>query len=63
MDDPLVVRKLRNYFLVPPLLPGPNHVYDLAAPQIKDTSMGQSKIIRDILKNKVTVATFQFNLN
>lgn len=58
MDDPRVVNKLIKYFLLPPSKVGPGHVYNLAKPDIIDTSMGQSEKIRNILHNRVSECNF-----
>lgn len=56
MDNPLVIEKLRNIYLIPP----PNrtssliHKYHLDNPEVLDTSMGQSEQIKILLKNKVS---------
>lgn len=55
MDDPEVIKKLLNKYLIPPPKPKLRHIYRLANPRLNDTSMGQAEKIRNILKNKVSV--------
>ncbi|XP_046669334.1 uncharacterized protein LOC124360085 isoform X1 [Homalodisca vitripennis] len=52
MDDPKVVKKLMSNFLLPPPKLGPKYTYYLSNPRTKDTSMGQSEKIRNILHNR-----------
>lgn len=54
MYDPLVISKLRNYYLVPPPNRTSNviHRYHLDNPEVLDTSMGQAEQIKILLKNK-----------
>ncbi|KAL1117248.1 hypothetical protein AAG570_004574 [Ranatra chinensis] len=53
MDDPRLVAKLRSHFLIGPPTPGSTHQgYNLAEPDVEDTSMGQAKKIRSILNDK-----------
>jgi len=51
MDDPKVIAKIRRKFLVPPSLR--TEPYNLDAPLVYDTSMGQSKMILSILGEQV----------
>jgi hypothetical protein len=51
MDDPKVIAKIRRRFLVPPSLR--TEPYNLEAPYVHDTSMGQSEMIRSILGEQV----------
>jgi hypothetical protein len=51
MDDPEVIDKIRRNFLIPPSLR--TEPYNLDAPLVKDTSMGQSKMILSILGEQV----------
>ena len=51
MDDPKVIAKIRRNFLVPPSLR--TELYNLDAPLVYDTSMGQSEMILSILGKQV----------
>jgi len=51
MDDPLLVEKLRRYFLEPP--PNPPVPLNLTNPDLADPSMGQSKVVRKLLDFQV----------
>jgi hypothetical protein len=51
MDDPKVIAKIRRKFLIPPSLR--TEPYNLDAPNVSDTSMGQSKKILKILGKQV----------
>ncbi|XP_071440088.1 uncharacterized protein [Hetaerina americana] len=50
MDDPLFIASIRSHFLIPPAIT--SQPYQLKEPNILDPSMGQSSLIRQILKNK-----------
>jgi len=52
MDEPKVIKRLSEDFLIPPMKDDRNHVYHLEEPDTKDPSMGQSEKIRTILHNK-----------
>lgn len=56
MDDPLLVAKLRNNYLIPPPNRSSTHIhrYHLDNPEVIDTSMGQAERIRVLLNNKVS---------
>jgi hypothetical protein len=52
-DSPELVKYVINNFLIPPV---PRDVdYNLERDNVTDPSMGQSKRIREILKNKVCI--------
>jgi hypothetical protein len=51
MDDPEVIAKIRRKFLKPPSLR--TEPYNLEAPHVNDTSMGQSEMILKILGKQV----------
>jgi hypothetical protein len=53
-DDPKVIKRLANNFLVPPPEVGTKNLYNLENPKLKDTSMGQAEQIRKVLHNKVS---------
>lgn len=55
MDDPRVIAKLKDDYLMPPPNRSLNriHRYHLDNPEILDTSMGQAEQIKILLKNKV----------
>jgi len=55
MDDPKVIAKIRRKFLVPPSLR--TEPYNLDAPLVYDTSMGQSEKILSILGEQVACET------
>lgn len=56
MDDPKLIKRIINNFLLPPPKLGPyQQGYRLTNPRLKDTSMGQSEKIRNILHNKVWI--------
>jgi hypothetical protein len=51
MDDPKVIAKIRRKFLLSPSLQ--TEPYNLDAPHVYDTSMGQSEMILRILGKQV----------
>ena len=55
MSDPRLVKKLKDYFLIPPPPYSASHKYKLSDPSLEDTSMGQGEKIRAILGPKVDI--------
>uniref|UniRef100_A0A1B6CJ41 Methyltransferase FkbM domain-containing protein n=1 Tax=Clastoptera arizonana TaxID=38151 RepID=A0A1B6CJ41_9HEMI len=52
MNDPRLVTRLQQNFLIPPPEPFSKHPYHLTKPELTDTSMGQAEKVKQILKYK-----------
>jgi len=57
-DNPQLLEYVQKNFLIPPVA---NEVeYNLEQPEVKDPSMGQSKKVIEIFKNKASIYSINF---